>query len=302
MLAETARAPFSRDGWLFELKYDGYRLLAGVTDGAARLLTRRGTDATSDYPAIAAAVAALGHDCVLDGELVALDHEGKPRFQRLQLGDPPTYFVFDLLALDGDDLRARPLTERKAKLKQLLRGAPPPLRFADHIETHGEDLFRQIVSLDLEGVMAKKAQGPYRAGRSEDWLKLCVDRRADLVVVGYSDSESQGGGLGALHLAGFDAPSEGRLVYAGRVGAAMPDALHRQLGAALMTRQVKEPACSFPATVKRPRGPLEHWVTPELVCEVRYKEFTRAGVLRQPIFQRLRVDKPLGDCALPKSS
>lgn len=298
MLAETGAGPFDREGWLFELKYDGYRLLAEAAPDRARLLTRRRNDVTADYPAIARALKQLGRRALLDGELVAVDPQGRPSFELLQQGSPPVFFAFDLLALDGRDLRALPLSERKARLRALLAGKPPLLHFVDHLETRGAALFAQVEAMGLEGVMAKRSDSPYRAGRSEDWLKLCVDRRADLVVVGYSLSDSARGGLGALHLAGYE---DGQLRYAGKVGAAMPEALRAKVLPALASRRIAAPPCTFPPQVPVPGGPTECWCEPELCCEVRYKELTRSGVLRLPIFQRLRADKPLTDCRIPRA-
>ncbi len=294
MLAETAPQTFSRAGWLFELKYDGHRMLAEVDHQQVRLLTRRKTDATADHPHLVRALRALDARALLDCELVALGADGRPQFQLLQQGAPTTLFAFDLLGLDGADLRGLPLRDRKALLQQLLAGTTGPLRFTDHLETEGESLFRHVQSLQLEGMMAKDGQSPYRAGRSAEWLKVCVDRRVDLVVVGYSLGDS--GGMASLHLAGF---LDGALTYAGKVGAAMPETLRATVQAALQSRRTDLPACAFPKGARRPTGSTEVWCAPELSCEVRVKEITEAGALRQPLFLRLRADKPLEDCLHP---
>ncbi len=294
MLAQTAPAPFSRPGWIFELKYDGHRMLAEVDHQQVRLLTRRKTEATADHPHLVRALRALDARALLDCELVALDADGRPHFQLLQQGAPTTLFAFDLLGLDGADLRGLPLQERKALLRKLLAGATGPLRYTDHVEADGESLFRHVQSFQLEGMMAKDGRSPYRAGRSAEWLKVCVDRRVDLVVVGYSVSDA--GGMGSLHLAGF---LDGVLTYAGKVGAAMPETLRATLQAAVWSRRIDSPACAFPRGTRRPTGPTEVWCVPELSCEVRVKEITAAGALRQPIFVRLRSDKPLEECRHP---
>ncbi len=187
MLAETAEKPFTDPAWLFELKYDGFRVLAERDGGAVHLVYRRGSDAVLTYPEIARALAALPFgDLVLDGEVVVLDDEGRPSFQRLQrraqqrrtadvqraaLEMPATFFAFDLLAFEGFDLRALPLVERKALLQSLLPRAGP-LRYADHVAEQGEAFYAEVSRLKLEGLIAKRADAPYRAGRSPHWLKL----------------------------------------------------------------------------------------------------------------------------------
>ncbi len=184
-LARLADAPPAGTGWLYEVKYDGYRIVAYVEGGAARLMTRNGKDYTDRFPRIAASLVQLaaGRAFVLDGEVVVADEDGRTDFQALQshLRDPQgkqaAYLVFDLLAKDGDDWRGRPLTERKEALAHLLENAPDNLRFSKHIEGSGEDGFRAACRLGLEGIVGKKAGSPYRGTRSGDWVKLKCDRR-----------------------------------------------------------------------------------------------------------------------------
>jgi bifunctional non-homologous end joining protein LigD len=303
MLAEAADAPFRRDGWLFELKYDGYRLLAGKAGSAAALRLRGGGEASSTFPEVARAVASLpAEDALLDGELVVLDEAGRPDFQALQaraqlrrpadvaaasVTRPATLFAFDLLAVAGLDLRPLPLSERKAILAALVPrlGA---LRFADHLETEGEALFREATARGLEGVVAKRAASPYRAGRSADWRKVRADRTADLAVVGLTAPAPGRCGFGALHLA---ARGEDGLVYAGRVGSGFDEAALAALSARLSARGRPRPGCGG-AT---PPGRGHRWVEPELVVEVRFKDWTSQGLLRQPVFLRLRDDKRLAE-------
>src|SRR5262249_9196798 len=287
MLAESRDQPFSSPGWLFELKHDGYRLLAGKDGASAQLVFRRGRDASRLFPEIAAAVAKLPfRSFTLDGEVVALDWEGHASFQRLQkrsqllrsvdiqrasLEYPATLFAFDLLAWEEFDLRPLPLAIRKSLLRQLLPMAGP-LRFSDHVEERGKELFEQIRKRALEGIMAKKADSPYRAGRSPNWLKLCVGGGADFVVVGFPEPERSRIGFGALDLGLY---RDGQLVYAGRVGTGFSDRQLSEIRTVLEPDRRASPACSGPIPAER--GHV--WVEPRLVCEVRFKQWTEEQLL-----------------------
>lgn len=307
MLAHTAAQPFSRDGWLFEIKYDGYRLLAERTADGSRLRYRRGEIVNARFPEIARGVASLPcASAVLDGELIVADDAGRPSFARLQqrvrlsrpddvaraaVTDPATFFVFDLLAFEGNDLRRLPLRERKRLLQALL---PPlgPLRYVEHVETDGEATFAAAVGLGLEGVMAKRADAPYRAGRHDTWLKFRGARTDDFTIVGFTRPAGRRTGLGALLLASGGE----RLVYAGRVGTGFDDAALASLRAMLEPLARTTPPCD----AVPPRERHATWVEPLHVCEVRYTERTDDGLLRQPVFLRLRPDKaPTATSAAP---
>jgi bifunctional non-homologous end joining protein LigD len=307
MLPTTREEPFSDRDWVFEVKYDGFRMLAAREDEKGWLRYRRGKEATRTFPEIAAAVGRLPFDgVVLDGEIVVLDETGRPRFQALQqrfqiaaardiaraaLTNPATLFVFDLLAIEGHDLRPLPLLERKRILRMALPLAGP-LRYSDHIAERGEEMFDGVGDLGLEGIVAKKADSPYREGRTTSWLRIRHDRTGDFVIVGYTEPKRGRAGLGALHLA-F---SEGeRLIYAGRVGTGFDDALLRDLRAALEKHRRPVPACDGVPKVDAD----DVWVEPDQVCEVRYKEWTQAGQLRHPVFLRLREDKRPEECSRP---
>jgi len=306
MLAETREEPFSKAGWLFELKLDGYRVRAAREDGEAKLVSRKGHDLTAAFPEIARAIAALPYDgLILDGELVVADDAGRPSFARLQnraklsrlpeikraaVETPATYYVFDLLAFEGYDVRPLPLLKRKTILAKLLPRAGA-LRYSDHFEKEGEQLYEQVVKLGLEGVMAKKADAPYRGGRSANWLKIRADRTDDFVVVGFSRPKGSRGGFGALHLAGYE---DGKLVYAGRAGSGFTAQQLSEVGAQLDTLVRPTPPCEGPI----PKGEDHVWVEPRLVVEVRYKEWTPDGLLRQPVFLRMRDDKEPKDCVI----
>jgi bifunctional non-homologous end joining protein LigD len=308
MLAETREEPFSKQGWLFELKLDGYRVRAAREDGEAKLVSRKGHDMTPAFPEIARAVAALPYEgLILDGELVVLDDAGRPSFSLLQnraklsrLGEvkraavetPATFYVFDLLAFEGFDVRPLPLVKRKAILAKVLPRAGA-LRFSDHFETKGEDLYEHVVRLGLEGIVAKKADSAYRGGRSANWLKIRADRTDDFVVVGYSSPKGSRGGFGALHLAGYE---DGKLVYAGRVGSGFTAKQLKEASAELEGAMRDTPPCEGPPALLKDKENV--WVEPTLVVEVRYKEWTPDHLLRQPVFLRFRDDKEPKDCVL----
>ena len=307
MLAEARDRPFSGEGWLFELKYDGFRVLAAKEGTEASLRYRSGLDATDRYPELAQALHALPFDrAVLDGEVAVLDADGKPSFQALQKrallsraaeaeraakARPATFFAFDLLAFGDLDLRPLPLRERKALLARLL---PPagPLRYADHVEDRGEDLFREVRARGLEGVVAKKADSRYRAGRSGAWLKVRVQRSDDFAVVGFTMPSGSRAGFGALHLAVHDGKG---FAYAGSVGTGFAAEDLASIRARLEPLRRKEPPCR-----NAPAGKGNAWVEPRLVCEVRYLEVTDEGLLRQPAFVRLRDDKRPEECGHPR--
>ena len=304
MLAETADQPFTKPGWLFELKLDGYRILSELDRGEARLLTRNRRDASASFPEVARAVAALPYrHLILDGEVVAVDEQGRPSFQRLQqrarflrpieirravLENPVVYYVFDLLAFEDRDLRGLPLSERKALLKQIL---PPAgtVAFLDHFETEGQRLFAEVERIGLEGLVAKRAEASYQAGRSPAWLKLRSDRTGDFVVVGYTAPLGSRAGFGALQIADY---LDGALTYAGRVGSGFTDAQLNEVRATLESARRDTPPCAGPV----PPGNDTTWVEPELVVEVRYKEWTDERLLRQPVFLRFRDDKAASEC------
>jgi bifunctional non-homologous end joining protein LigD len=302
MLAEPADEPFSAPGWLFELKHDGFRLLASRAGAEVRLQYRSGA-ATGVFPEIEGALARLSFDVVLDGEVVVLDDGGRPSFQRLQkrvqlrrapdieraaARHPATVFAFDLLALEGYDLRELPLVERKRLLREVVPDAGP-FRYADHVEEHGGPFYAEVRRLGLEGIVAKRADSRYVPGRSPQWLKLRVDRTAELAVVGFTLPRESRSGFGALHLAAWDG---GAFVYTGRVGSGFVEAELSRVRRELEAARVARP----PFQGRLPPGSGHVWVQPAIVCEVRYKELTDEGLLRQPVFLRFRADKRPVDC------
>ena len=305
MLTETREQPFSKPGWLFELKLDGYRVRAGREQGEAHLLTRKGNDIAAAFPEIARALVALPFEgFILDAELVVPDEAGRPSFQRLQnrakvsralevrraaVESPAVLYVFDLLAFEGYDLRPLPLEQRKALLEQIVPRVGP-LKYLSHFEKDGEALYEQVVKMGLEGIVAKRADAPYRAGRSPNWLKIRADRTDDFVVVGFTRPKGSRSGFGALDLGAYQ---DGKLVYAGRVGSGFTAAQLEDVSAALERSVRPTPAFSGPV----PQDSGHTWVEPTLIAEVRYKEWTDEGLLRQPVFVRFRDDKPITEIA-----
>lgn len=310
MLAETRAEPFTRNGWLFEVKLDGYRMRAACQDGEPKLYSRKGLDYTESFPEIARAVRAIPFDgVILDGELVVLNESGHPSFNKLQaraklgareakraaIDSPATLYVFDLLAFGGYDLRRLPLSKRKEILRKILPQTGP-LRYSEHFEKNGVALYEQVVNLGLEGIVAKKEDSPYRDGRSGDWLKIRADRLDDFVVVGFSKPKGSRGGFGSLHVGAY---TDGKLIYCGRAGSGFSGAQLDEISATLAELVRQTPPCEPPETGALPKGPEHTWVEPRLVCDVRYKEFTRDGLLRQSVFVRFRDDKKPEDVVMP---
>jgi bifunctional non-homologous end joining protein LigD len=307
MLCQTADAAFSSDDWLFELKYDGFRLISFGGAGQAHLRYRSGQDASERYPELTSALRALPvPGLVLDGEIVMLDGDGKPDFhelaaraqlhrtsdiQRAALARPVTYVVFDLIGAAGHDLRAQPLVERKEVLRRLLPSVGP-LRYGDHVVGQGEALLAQVVSRGLEGVVAKRANSPYRSTRSRDWLKLKKDPEADFAVCGFTPPKGSRAGIGALHLCVWH---EERWLWAGKVGSGFDDKQLVALDAELKAKPAWKP------TFARPEGSSDaKWIEPELVVQVRYREWPDGSSLRFPVFERLRRDKTARECGFPR--
>ncbi len=310
MMAESREEPFSHPDWIFEIKYDGYRLggrleRAGRSaPGRPRLVSRNGNDLTRVFPEVAAALARLPYrGLVLDGEVVVNDGAGIPRFGLIQKRGrlqrdtdiaraavtlPASWYLFDLLAFEDFDLRGLPLIRRKAILREVLPTVGP-IRYADHIREQGEAMFRSAAAMGLEGIVAKRADSVYVAGRSRSWVKVRVVRSDDFAIHGFTESKTGRSGFGALHLARRE---EDGFVYAGRVGTGFSERLLHDLGERLRAMPSAAPPLSAGLA-----GPGRHrWVKPELVAEVRYREVTEGGLLRHPSLLRLREDKRPEEC------
>lgn len=281
------------EDWFHEPKLDGYRLLCGKSGKKVTLHTRRGNDWTSSFPTIAEAVEQLPcSQVLLDGEAVFLNPKGLSDFQSLQntIGrrDPHIVLVaFDLLYLDGWNLCGASLRRRKELLRLLLHDAPPAVRYGDHLSGRGAGFFREACATGLEGIVSKRADAPYRQGRSTSWLKIKCQQREELVVVGFTEPKGSRVGLGAL-LLGTRSAADEPLRYAGKVGTGFSDRslaeLRKQLNA------LRRPTPAVTDAPKRMRD--VHWVEPRLVAEVSFTEWTQEGRVRQPVFHGLREDKP----------
>ncbi len=310
MLAGSSERAFSREGWLFELKYDGVRAIAEAGRGVARLFARTGGERTRLYPELAVALAHLPVEhAILDGEIVALDERGRASFERIQRrftqSDPReaealrrevpvVYYAFDCLAACGFDLRALPLEQRKQILAALV---PPrgPVRLADHVSGDGLALFEAARAHGLEGVIAKQADSAYAAGeRSKRWLKVKAPRAGCFAIVGVSPGQGSRKSLGSLMLGGW---RDGALVYVGNAGSGLTELAIGALLPALERRRRAKPAFAG-GPDPLPRG--SWFVAPELFAEVRFTETTSSGMLRHPVFVRARDDVAAADCPAPE--
>ncbi len=299
LAALVKKAPDGPD-WLHEIKLDGYRMHTRLDAGRVKIITRRGNDWTQKYPAIANAIAGLrARDAYLDGELCGVLPDGKTAFNLIQNATNAgqgslVFFVFDLLFLDGEDIRDLPLVDRKVRLEALLVGAPESLRYNDHQIGQGPAFHRLACEHGLEGIVSKRIDGRYEPGR-RTWLKTKCLNREEFVVVGWSDPEGSRHRIGAL-LLGYYTP-EGKLVYAGRAGTGIPDAELERLWQCLHPLAVtKMPLSAPPPRSGRFGSPLVlsrvHWVRPEMVVEVSYAEWTPDGLLRHVVYLGERDDKP----------
>ena len=300
-LATLVDRPPSGDEWFHEIKYDGYRIGARVRRGRVALYTRNGNDWTASFPDVADAVGRLRlDDALIDGEAAIVLPDGRTSFQAMQNAGANrgtlVYFVFDLLRLNGQSLETLPLEERKARLKKLV-GAKKTgrIRFSEHIDGNGEAFFEHACRAGLEGIVSKRRDQPYRAGRHGGWLKTKCTKRQEFVVGGFTDPEGMRAGLGALLIGYYEGD---RLVFSGKVGTGFTHKLALELRVKLDRLEQKTPPFTPP-----PPGSLgrhAHWVKPELVCEVEFTEWTTDGKIRHPSFQGLRADKKPGQVTREK--
>jgi len=308
MLATLTDAAFSDPKWIFEPKLDGYRVLAFVRVGKAHLKSRRGLDVTSQYPFLSDSLnRQAAKDLVLDGEVVALDESGRPCFQCLQAhlenrrpgnesGEKIVliYYVFDILYLDGYDLRQAPLSQRKTILENVLVPTSH-LRPVEYFDTDGETLYETATGFGLEGVMAKLKDSIYEAGRrSRNWLKVKSVESDEFVIAGYTPGEgNRSRTFGALLLGSYD--EKGKLVYNGNVGSGFDESSLLDL----KQRLDKLKTDRSPFSVPVPLSSKVTWLRPDFVAEVKYEERTKEDYLRQPVFLRLREDKPPEEVRTP---
>ena len=294
--------------WIYELKFDGYRALAFKTDKEVRLVSRNRTNFSDDYPLITDSLKQLpAESATLDGEIVALDQHGRPSFQLIQgygksKQTPIIYYAFDLLFLEGTDLRSRPLIERRKLLEKLLKKAPENIRFSEELQGSKEELIEVAKKFQLEGLTAKRPDSVYESGRrSSAWLKIKLTQQQEFVIGGYTLPEGSRNYFGAL-LVGYYSPQG--LLYAGRVGTGFSEAALETLYGGF--QQITRATCPFinlpektrgrwglgitPAVMKRCK-----WVDPILVAQIKFTEWTSDDQLRQPVFLGLRTDKAVKD-------
>lgn len=290
MLATLAGGPPADDRqWTYELKYDGFRALTAVVDGEAAMLSRNELDLAPRFPRIFEAVKKIAaREIVLDGEIVVLDEKGAPRFQLLQQGSGrERMIVFDILRLGGEDLRRKPYAERRKILKKALAKPPEGIFVAETLAMSGAEALRHAAEGGWEGIIAKRTTSVYEPRRSKEWLKVKALRQQELVVIGWQPSTASDHDIGSLHLAVNDG---GELRYAGKVGTGFSAKLRTALRAELAKDEIAKPPVS-----DAPRVKVAHWVTPRLVAQVAFAEWTSDNRLRHPSFLGFREDKSVGE-------
>jgi bifunctional non-homologous end joining protein LigD len=289
MLATAVDKPFSDKDWLFELKLDGYRAIADLRGKGLLLYSRNGLSLSAKYPSIAGALRKIKAQVVMDGEIVLLNENNKPDFQKLQNyrsngHHPLVYYVFDLLYIGDESLLNLPLVERKKLLKKLVKRSGT-IRYSDHIEENGLDFFKTVKADDLEGVIAKKKDSLYTPGiRTREWLKIKYHKTQEAVIAGYTEPKGSRQHFGSLLLGQYD---NGKLRYIGNVGTGFTEKSLKELWQKMQRLVTNE--SPFEANIKI--NSWATWIKPVLVAEVAYGEITRDGILRHPVFKGLREDK-----------
>lgn len=311
MLATLVDEPFDNDDWLFEIKWDGYRAIAFIEGDSLRLVSRNQNDLTKAYPELGEIPQHVrARTAILDGEIVALDEQGRPSFglmqQRTGVGEggrrirrtrddiPVVYYVFDLLYLDGYNLMRVDLEKRKELLASIL-ATNDCLRFSDHYVGHGVDVFRAAAEKGLEGIVAKQRRSCYLPKRSADWLKIKITRRQECVIGGYTDPRGSRENFGSLVLGLYD--EKDRLIHVGHAGSGFTGKSHADMWQKLEKLKVAKSPFFNKVESTRP----VHYVRPELVAEIKFTEWTHEGEsgtvkMRAPVYQGLRFDKKPKEC------
>ncbi|RZJ65945.1 MAG: DNA ligase D [Flavobacterium sp.] len=295
-LATLADEAFDNDDWLFETKFDGYRALAEIEDKKCRLVSRNGISFNKKYPEIVALLEGVSPNMILDGEIVIEDDKGKSRFQWLQNHDENPdrgtmkFYVFDILYFGNYDLRSLDLLQRKKILKAILP-KKKNIIFSDHIVGDGIKAFKKAEKEDGEGIIAKKIASKYTNGkRSKDWLKIKTEKQQEMVIGGFTEPSGSRKGLGALLFGYYD---KGEFMYSGKVGSGYTEEILNDLRTKLDKLERKTPAFKNP-----PKEKNVHWVTPKLVANVKFSEFTETNSMRHPVYLGLRPDKKAQDVIL----
>jgi bifunctional non-homologous end joining protein LigD len=303
-LAKLVNKAPEGDDWLYEMKYDGYRILAFVEGNQVRLLTRNGNDYVSRFHDVAASLIdlAAGRAMVLDGEIAITDEAGKTDFQALQnyMKNPKaknlTYIVFDLLALDGADLRDHPLIKRKEMLEAFMKDAPKNLYYSRYVRGNGKESFAAACRLGMEGIVGKKADSIYSGTRNGDWIKLKCDKRQEFVIGGYTLSEKRTSGISSLLLGVYEGDE---LVYTGRAGTGLSESDMKMLKEKF--ENIKRTNSPFKLAPEPRAREIITWLEPELAAEIKFAEWTKENLLRQASFKGLRMDKNPRDIKMEKA-
>lgn len=290
MLATATDEIFKNPEWIFEYKYDGYRMLANIKAGEAAIYSRNGISYNQKFASIKEALEHIPFDCILDGEVVVLESDGKPNFQKLQKFDSHktkgrlVYYVFDLLFLNGNDTINLPLIDRKSLIPQIIEGLDDVI-FSEHVEGMGPTVYEKALKAGMEGVMAKKADSIYLPGyRSDKWLKIKEKNTKEAIICGYTESPA-GNPFGSLILGMYQNDS---LVYVGNVGTGFTADEQKKLMSKFKKLTISKSAFNTKINL---RGRTPTWLKPELVCEVHFLEWTKSGSLRHPSYKGLRADK-----------
>ncbi|HEY8443396.1 MAG TPA: DNA ligase D [Clostridia bacterium] len=293
-LAKLVNTPPESDDWLYEIKYDGYRIVAFVEDGSVRLITRGGKDFTKHFEPIAQSIEKWAQDrpMVLDGEVVIIDNQGRTDFQALQSymknpkGKSLTYIVFDLMALDGADLRDYPLIKRKEILSDLMKDAPKNLYYSKHVIGNGKQNLEAACRLKMEGIVGKKINSKYTGARNGDWIKLKCSNSQEFVIGGYTKTNKKIKGISSVLLGYYEGEN---LIYCGRAGTGFTEKTAQELEQKF--ESIKQPEPPFSNAPKPKKDENVFWIKPQYVAQVNFAEWTQDNLLRQASFKGLRMDK-----------
>jgi bifunctional non-homologous end joining protein LigD len=293
-LAKLVNTVPKGENWIYELKYDGYRVIAFVEGNRARLMTRNGNDYTTRFQPVSSSLIdwAAGRAMVLDGEMTVTDARGKTDFQALQnyMKHPQaqnlTFIVFDLLALDGTDLRNRPLSDRKEMLEALMKDAPKNLWYSRHVRGKGSESLAVACEMGMEGIVGKKSNSIYSGTRNGDWIKLKCDKRQEFVIGGYALSDKRTSGISSLFLGVYEGKD---LIYAGRAGTGLSESRRQELEEKF--KAITRTASPFKFPPKPRPNEKVTWLAPKLVAEIKFAEWTEDNLLRQASFKGLRTHK-----------
>lgn len=293
-LAKLVKDIPKEEGWIYETKYDGYRIIAFAESNIIKLQTRNHKDYTDKFPSITKALLDLasGRSMVLDGEMAITEDSGKTDFQSLQKymsnskSKKPTYIIFDILSLDGDDLREKPLVERKNILERIMKGASPNLHYSGYVIGQGKESFKAACEAGLEGIIGKKADSFYRGGRDGSWIKIKCDNRQEFVIGGYTLTDKRKSGISALLLGVYQGEE---LNYIGRAGTGISEADIKLLEGKFASLKRNNPYFINPP--KERSTEKITWLKPELIAEIKFADWTKNNLLRQASYKGIREDK-----------